>query len=109
MIDLTNPAVPETGHDWNITSSGASFGSVVQTNAAHTNVGTVGQPTPGGSVELTNANACAPLPSSYRRRDPEATVLHQDRARATRCLVASSLDVPTYCPVRSSRRISLRS
>lgn len=55
FIDLTNPAIPETGQAWQTASSGASYGSAVQTSATHTHFGTLGQPTPGGTVEQTSA------------------------------------------------------
>ena len=56
-VTLTAVPLPETGPTWQAVASGSSFGAQVQTSAAYTNMGILGEPTPpaaSGKVESTS-------------------------------------------------------
>jgi hypothetical protein len=52
-VHLDAPALPESGAVWQAFGSGGSYGSAVQTSAAHTHFGVIGEPTPGGVGGVT--------------------------------------------------------
>ncbi|MBI5544082.1 MAG: hypothetical protein HY901_09355 [Deltaproteobacteria bacterium] len=53
-ITLTNDPLPETGLVFQSPASGSSLGDELQTSTSVSNVGVLGEPTPGGTVQQTS-------------------------------------------------------
>lgn len=55
VVTLDNALLPETGLVFQALSSGAAFGSAIQTSPRNTNLGSLGEPTPPGAAGSTSS------------------------------------------------------